>query len=102
MNLSENRGSQTSHDLSYQKLGKELLAPDEVRRLDNKDAIVLIRGEKPVIDEKYDILKNPNIHRTEDGGAPPYLHTPLRAFAADDLSFSIETIEDIEILEELK
>ena len=71
-----------------------------VRRLDNKNAIVLIRGEKPVIDEKYDILKHPNIHRTEDGGAPPYLHTPLRAFAADDLSFSIENIDDIEFLED--
>ena len=76
------------------------MTPDEVRRLDNKNAIVLIRGEKPVIDGKYDILKHPNIHRTEDGGAPPYLHTPLRAFAADDLSFPIENIDDIVILEE--
>ena len=41
-----------------------------------------------------------NIHRTEDGGAPPYLHTPLRAFAADDLSFPIENIDDIVILED--
>ena len=78
----------------------DYLSEDEVRRLDNKNAIVLIRGEKPVLDEKYDILKHPNIHRTEDGGAPPYLHTPLRAFAADDLSFPIENIDDIEILEE--
>lgn len=76
------------------------MTPDEVRRLDNKNAIVLIRGEKPVIDEKYDILKHPNIQRTEDGGAPPYLHTPLRAFAADDLSFPIENIDDIEFLED--
>ena len=37
---------------------------------------------------------------TEDGGAPPYLHTPLRAFAADDLSFPIENIDDIEFLED--
>ena len=66
----------------------------------NKNAIVLIRGEKPVIDEKYDILKHPNIHRTEDGGAPPYLHTPLRAFAADDLSFHISDLNDIEFLED--
>ena len=76
------------------------MTPDEVRRLDNKNAIVLIRGEKPVIDEKYDILKHPNIHRTEDGSAPPYLHTPLRAFAADGLSFPIEIIDDIEFLED--
>lgn len=99
---SQSKGRNGSFSQNFQQTGRELLTPDEVRRLDNKDAIVLIRGEKPVIDEKYDILKNPNIHRTEDGGAPPYLHTPLRAFAADDLSFSIETIEDIEILEELK
>ena len=48
------------------------MTPDEVRRLDNKNAIILIRGEKPVIDEKYDILKHPNIHRTEDGGCLLY------------------------------
>ena len=97
---SQSKGRNGSFSQNFQQTGRELLTPDEVRRLDNKDAIVLIRGEKPVIDEKYNILKHPNIHRTEDGGAPPYLHTPLRAFAADDLSFSIETIEDIKILEE--
>ena len=96
----QTKGRSGSYSTNFQMSGRELLTPDEVRRLDNKNAIVLIRGEKPVIDEKYDILKHPNIHRTEDGGAPPYLHTPLRAFAADDLSFPIENIDDIEILEE--
>ena len=97
---SQSKGRNGSFSQNFQQTGRELMTPDEVRRLDNKDAIVLIRGEKPVIDEKYDILKHPNIHRTEDGGAPPYLHTPLRAFAADDLSFPTENIDDIEILEE--
>ena len=97
---SQSKGRNGSFSQNFQQTGRELMTPDEVRRLDNKNAIVLIRGEKPVIDEKYDILKHPNIHRTEDGGAPPYLHTPLRAFAADDLSFPIENINDIEILEE--
>ena len=97
---SQSKGRNGSFSQNYQQAGRELLTPDEVRRLDNKNAIVLIRGEKSVIDEKYDILKHPNIHRTEDGGAPPYLHTPLRAFAADDLSFPVENIDDIEILEE--
>ena len=97
---SQSKGRNGSFSQNFQQTGRELMTPDEVRRLDNKDAIVLIRGEKPVIDEKYDILKHPNIHRTEDGGAPPYLHTPLRAFAADDLSFPIENIDDIVILEE--
>ena len=97
---SQSKGRNGSYSQNFQQTGRELMTPDEVRRLDNKNAIVLIRGEKPVMDEKYDILKHPNIHRTEDGGAPPYLHTPLRAFAADDLSFPIENIEDIDILEE--
>ena len=97
---SQSKGRNGSFSQNFQQTGRELMTPDEVRRLDNKDAIVLIRGEKPVIDEKYDILKHPNIHRTEDGGAPPYLHTPLRAFAADDLSFPIENIDDIEFLED--
>lgn len=97
---SQSKGRNGSFSQNFQQTGRELMTPDEVRRLDNKDAIVLIRGEKPVIDEKYDILKHPNIRRTEDGGAPPYLHTPLRAFAADDLSFPVENIDDIEILEE--
>ena len=97
---SQSKGRNGSFSQNFQQTGRELMTPDEVRRLDNKNAIVLIRGEKPVMDEKYDILKHPNIHRTEDGGAPPYLHTPLRAFAADDLSFPIENIDDIVILEE--
>ena len=97
---SQSKGRNGSFSQNFQQTGRELMTPDEVRRLDNKNAIVLIRGEKPVIDEKYDILKHPNIHRTEDGGAPPYLHTPLRAFAADDLSFPVENIDDIEILED--
>lgn len=97
---SQSKGRNGSFSQNFQQAGRELMTPDEVRRLDNKNAIVLIRGEKPVIDEKYDILKHPNIHRTEDGGAPPYLHTPLRAFAADDLSFPIENIDDIEFWED--
>ncbi len=97
---SQSKGRNGSFSQNFQQARRELMTSDEVRRLDNKNAIILIRGEKPVIDEKYDILKHPNIHRTEDGGALLYLHTPLRAFAADDLSFPIENIDDIEILEE--
>ena len=97
---SQSKGRNGSFSQNFQQARRELMTSDEVRRLDNKNAIILIRGEKPVIDEKYDILKHPNIHRTEDGGALPYLHTPLRAFAVDDISFPIENIDDIEILEE--
>ena len=52
------------------------MTPDEVRLLDNKNAVVFIRGERPVIDEKYDLMKHPNIAYTEDGGSASYLHSP--------------------------
>lgn len=45
-----------------------------MRLLDNNDAILFIRGERPVIDQKYDIMKHPNVGLTEDGGAEPYVH----------------------------
>ena len=53
---SQSKGRNGSFSQNFQQTGRELMTPDEVRRLDNKNAIVLIRGEKPVIDEKYDIL----------------------------------------------
>ena len=50
------------------------MTPDEVRMLDNRYALLFIRGERPVMDEKYDLLKHPNVAFTTDGGAPPYEH----------------------------
>lgn len=66
--------------------------------LDNGKAIVLIRGESPVIDDKYDLMKHPNIKETEDGGAPPYIHHPGRFYALDDLP-EFESLDDFEIFE---
>jgi len=50
------------------------MTPDEVRMLDNQYAILFIRGERPVMDLKYEIMKHPNVKLTEDGGAEPYIH----------------------------
>ena len=50
------------------------LTPDEVRMLDNQYALLFIRGERPVKDFKFDILKHPNISLTEDGKGKPYIH----------------------------
>lgn len=75
------------------------MTPDEVRTMDNDYAILFIRGEKPVMDKKYDILKHPYIKQTEDGGAPPYVHHPGLTYAQPDLSISFESLDDIEILE---
>jgi len=52
------------------------MTPDEVRALDNDHCILFIRGELPVMDRKYDILKHPDLKLTEDGGAAPYIHCP--------------------------
>jgi len=74
---SQSKGRNGSFSQNFQQTGRELMTPDEVRRLDNKNAIVFVRGERPVIDEKYDILQHPNIKLTEDGGAVPYIHHPV-------------------------
>lgn len=74
------------------------MTPDEVRLLDNENALLFIRGERPVMDKKYDLLKHPNIRLTADGGAEPF----TRAFASyeqSDLSEPYESLEDIEIIE---
>ena len=67
-------GRNGNYSTNYQISSRELLTPDEVRMLDNRYALLFIRGERPVMDEKYDILKHPNIALTEDGGAAPYEH----------------------------
>lgn len=51
----------------------EKKTPDEVRLLDNNYALCFIRGERPIKDYKYDILKHPNIALTTDGGEKPYI-----------------------------
>ena len=66
--------------------------------LDNNKAIVLIRGERPIIDDKYDILNHPNIKETEDGGAAPYVHSPTCLYAMEDLSFPFTSLADVEII----
>ena len=65
------RGNYTKND---QQTGRELLTPDEVRMLDNRYALLFIRGERPVKDFKFDIMKHPNVSLTEDGKGCPYIH----------------------------
>lgn len=70
----QSKGRSGSYSITGQILGRELMTPDEVRMLDNRYALLFIRGERPVKDEKYDILKHPNIALTTDGGAKPFVH----------------------------
>lgn len=67
-------GHSGNYSTNYQLNGRELLTPDEVRLLDNKYAILFIRGEKPIMDYKYDVLKHPNVELSGDGKAKAYLH----------------------------
>ena len=68
------------------------MTPDEVRLLDNSKCILFIRGERPVVDYKYNLLKHPNIRYTEDGGAAPYDYTAADN-ARDDLPGAPENYE---------
>ncbi len=67
-------GRSGNYSTNYQITGRELMTPDEVRMLDNRYALLFIRGEPPIVDEKYDILKHPNVALTTDGKAKPYQH----------------------------
>ena len=67
-------GRSGNYSTNYQITGRELMTPDEVRMLDNRYALLFIRGEAPIMDEKYDILKHPNVALTTDGKAKPYQH----------------------------
>ena len=67
-------GRSGNYSTNYQITGRELMTPDEVRMLDNRYALLFIRGEPPIMDEKYDILKHPNVALTTDGKAKPYQH----------------------------
>ena len=70
----QSRGRNGNYSTNWQITGRELMTPDEVRMLDNKYALLFIRGERPVMDFKYDILKHPNVSMTTDGKAQPYRH----------------------------
>ena len=93
----QTKGKSGSYSTNFQQSGRELLQPDEVRMLDNKNALLFIRGERPILDAKYDLMKHPNIQYTEDGGAGPfnYAKAPL---AHDDFTFDETRYDDYELL----
>lgn len=86
-------GRSGNYSTNYQISGRELLTPDEVRMLDNRYAILFIRGERPVMDFKYDILKHPNVAMTADGKAGAYRHgedttsvATIKAYSLNELN----------------
>lgn len=80
-------GRNGNYSTNYQQTGRELLTADEVRLLNNDYALLFIRGELPIIDKKYDILKHPNIKYTKDGNGKRYEHGKVK--------YMIENWQDI-------
>ena len=70
----QTKGRSGSYSTNFQMSGRELLTPDEVRMLDNRYCILFIRGARPVLDLKYELMEHPAIRYTMDGGTPPYIH----------------------------
>ena len=70
----QTKGKSGSYSTNFQMSGRELLTPDEVRKLDNCYALLFIRGASPVMDEKYDLMHHPAISHSSLGGAAPYIH----------------------------
>ena len=100
--VSELLGKSTIDTNTYGKSsGRELLTPDEVRMLDNQYAILFIRGERPVLDFKYDILKHPNVAMTADGNAGVYTHGEVKSDVAtiELISFDKNKAPEIEVAE---
>jgi len=67
-------GRNGNYSTNFQISGRELLTPDEVRMLDNRYALLFIRGERPILDDKFDILRHPNVGDTTDGKAERFMH----------------------------
>ena len=91
------RGSHGSSNTNYQNAGRELLTLDEVRLLDNSNALIFIRGEKPIMDKKFDILSHPNIKLTADGGAVPYTHNKQGKYFRRNMANKFTAPEDVVI-----
>ena len=97
----QTKGRSGSSSVNYQQTGRDLMTPDEIRMLPTNDALLFIRGEKPVRDKKYDIKKHPNVRRTVDGRAKPYSHnSPVPDYTLPDLPYEFRTLDDYTFLED--
>ena len=109
----QNKGRNGSFTKNDQLQARDLMTPDEVRMLDNRYGILFIRGEYPVMDLKYDLMKHPKIAFTEEGGAQPFIHgrdtrslatvklvgdDPALRDKAIDIETLVEETHDFEVL----
>ena len=97
----QTKGRSGSSSMNFQQTGRDLMTPDEIRMLPTNDALLFIRGEKPVRDKKYNIKKHPNVRRTADGRAKPYIHNPpVPDYTLPDLPYEFRTLDDYTLLED--
>ena len=97
----QTKGRSGSSSVNFQQTGRDLMTPDEIRMLPTNDALLFIRGEKPVRDKKYNIKKHPNVRRTADGRAKPYIHNPpVPDYTLPDLPYEFHTLDDYTFLED--
>ncbi len=97
----QTKGRSGSSSMNFQQTGRDLMTPDEIRMLPTNDALLFIRGEKPVRDKKYNIKKHPNVRRTADGRAKPYIHNPpVPDYTLPDLPYEFRTLDDYTFLED--
>ena len=98
----QSKGRNGNYSTNWQITGRELMTPDEVRMMDNKYALLFIRGERPIMDLKYDILKHPNIKFSADGGAEPYEHArPNYSIGSISFDSSVLKMEPFELTDEV-
>ena len=97
----QTKGRSGSSSVNFQQTGRDLMTPDEIRMLPTNDALLFIRGEKPVRDKKYNIKKHPNVRRTADGEAKAYIHNPpVPDYTLPDLPYEFRTLDDYTFLED--
>lgn len=98
----QSKGRNGNYSTNWQITGRDLMTPDEVRMMDNKYALLFIRGERPIMDLKYDILKHPNIKLSADGGAEPYEHArPNYSIGSISFDSSVLKMEPFELTDEV-
>lgn len=98
----QSKGRNGNYSTNWQITGRELMTLDEVRMMDNKYALLFIRGERPIMDLKYDILKHPNIKLSADGGAEPYEHArPNYSIGSISFDSSVLKMEPFELTDEV-
>ena len=88
-----------SYSTNYQKACRELMDASELRMLDNKKALLFIRGEPPLKDFKYDILNHPNVKYTPDGEGEPYEHgkAPNAVATIQAINIDAQNLPELEI-----